>query len=66
MGLAGGAFAAQREDDDDLFKYISFEIFPSNLIKSLDSVGIETSSSALSALSAFSGCKFWLEDIKFK
>ena len=39
-------------------------------MKSLDSVGIETSSSALSVLSAFSesGCKFWVlvEDIKLR
>lgn len=31
-------------------------------MKSLDNVGTETSSS-VSALSAFSCCKFWLEDI---
>jgi hypothetical protein len=31
-------------------------------MKSLDRVGIEVSS-ALSGLSAFSGSKFWLEDI---
>ena len=33
-------------------------------MKLLGSEGTETSSS--SALSSFSGCKFWLEDIKFK
>ena len=33
-----------------------------NLMKSLEMVGIEVSS-ALSLLSEFSGCIFWLEDI---
>ena len=66
-----GASGARREleDENDLFKYISFEKFSFvNLRKSLDSIGTETSSvlSAFSAFSAFSGCKFWSEDIKLK
>ena len=61
-----GALGVRRDSEDEnglFYKVYQIETKTSlNLMKSLDRVGIEVSS-ALSSLSVFSRCKFWLEDI---